>query len=996
MSVATGFNESYYLSNNADVVLAISQGHFTSALQHYQLFGGKSELRDPNSTFDASYYASKNPDVLTAVSNGLIANVFTHYQIFGEKENRAPSVSYEGFTATAYLAANADVQAAVTAGTIASALEHYIAFGASESRSGSGITASTTAGTTYTLTTAADDLTGTSLDDTFKGGVSATAADNTLGLVDSLNGGAGNDTLSVTAAVLAADISVPSAGLSNIETVSIKAVDADGTVGTDAATFAAVTGVTAVNASGNSNVTVTGLASGASVGMVGDGNTKNGILSYAYTTATEAQTINISGGTLNTGVANITATASAGVTTATINSTGAANKVDIIKLDSAGANTVTSLTVNATTGLTATLTAADYANTGALTVTGAGAVDLGTNGVFKTIDASANSGGLTIDVDTVATSVKGGSGNDVFTSSATTATTAGLVDAGAGTDTLILNAVADVDTSSEGAEYVNFETMRLAGTLNTSFVAGITALEITGTSALSALTATQAANITVRADAGASSFALATATGTSDVITLNMGTGGTANAEATDFTGALTVNGFETLNINTKQGATASTTDEKTTTIASLTADVLTKINLTGNSVTLTDAATTKATTIDGSALTGVLTVAGNLIAGSSVTGGAGADVFTAGTNNGVTYTGGAGNDKLSATVAQLTATGTNDTKFVGGADTDTLDITGNGVTVTDNQFTNISGVETITLASTTSVSLTSGAGFNSAFSGGVTISEGVTAATNTLTYSLGLATVDVTINSIGGSQTGATTEDVNITTGSGADTVTFSATGWVGVAGAAGEINISTGSGADTISVTTGTLLAITGGTGGATITGGTGADKITAVHVNGGTTGNFNYVIADGDSLVSGRDVITGFDLGGGGSLFSDTLDFTDVSGVLNGGAVNGTDSGVIKSHSTATGIITFDDVDTYAAALTINSGNLSDVITYLTTNLTTAGQTAAFAYDSTGNGTADSTMVFNAGVGANDSLVELVGVVGTSLSATNANTAGLIDVG
>ena len=87
----------------------------------------------------------------------------------------------------------------------------------------------------------------------------------------------------------------------------------------------------------------------------------NGIVSFAYATASSAQTINISGGTLKTGVANITATASTGVTTATINSTGAANKVDAIKLDSAGGGTVTSLTINATTGLTANLTAADYA-----------------------------------------------------------------------------------------------------------------------------------------------------------------------------------------------------------------------------------------------------------------------------------------------------------------------------------------------------------------------------------------------------------------------------------------------------------------------------------------------------------------------------------------------------------------------------------------------------------------------------------------------------------
>ena len=69
MSVSAQFNETFYLTNNADVVVGISQGHFSSALQHYTLFGGK-ELRAPNSTFDPNYYAINNGDVLNAVSAG--------------------------------------------------------------------------------------------------------------------------------------------------------------------------------------------------------------------------------------------------------------------------------------------------------------------------------------------------------------------------------------------------------------------------------------------------------------------------------------------------------------------------------------------------------------------------------------------------------------------------------------------------------------------------------------------------------------------------------------------------------------------------------------------------------------------------------------------------------------------------------------------------------------------------------------------------------------
>ena len=41
------FNATYYLQNNADVLSAIAQGRFTSALEHFELFG-RYENRSPN------------------------------------------------------------------------------------------------------------------------------------------------------------------------------------------------------------------------------------------------------------------------------------------------------------------------------------------------------------------------------------------------------------------------------------------------------------------------------------------------------------------------------------------------------------------------------------------------------------------------------------------------------------------------------------------------------------------------------------------------------------------------------------------------------------------------------------------------------------------------------------------------------------------------------------------------------------------------------------
>ena len=157
MSSSANFDANFYLTNNADVTLAISQGHFANALDHFNQFGGK-ELRAPNATFDPSYYAINNSDVLNAVSAGVFPNVFAHFQAFGESENRAPTSAFAGFDAAGYLAANADVAAAVTAGSFTSALDHFIQFGQNEARSGAGITGGSTgiAGSSFTLTTGAD------------------------------------------------------------------------------------------------------------------------------------------------------------------------------------------------------------------------------------------------------------------------------------------------------------------------------------------------------------------------------------------------------------------------------------------------------------------------------------------------------------------------------------------------------------------------------------------------------------------------------------------------------------------------------------------------------------------------------------------------------------------------------------------------------------------------------------------------------------------------
>lgn len=127
------FNASYYLSRYADVRAAVGAGVFTSALQHYEMYGAK-EFRDPNVNFNTAYYLSTNADVRSALAVGTYATPLAHFDQYGVMENRAPSSAFAGFESARYMAENADVRAAVAVGTFKSALDHYLQYGEMEHR----------------------------------------------------------------------------------------------------------------------------------------------------------------------------------------------------------------------------------------------------------------------------------------------------------------------------------------------------------------------------------------------------------------------------------------------------------------------------------------------------------------------------------------------------------------------------------------------------------------------------------------------------------------------------------------------------------------------------------------------------------------------------------------------------------------------------------------------------------------------------------------------
>ena len=184
--------------------------------------------------------------------------------------------------------------------------------------------------------------------------------------------------------------------------------------------------------------------------------------------------------------------------------------------------------------------------------------------------------------------------------------------------------------------------------------------------------------------------------------------------------------------------------------------------------------------------------------------------------------------------------------------------------------------------------------------------------------------------------------------------------------------------------------------GTGADTITGGRGADTMT------GGGGADTFIINSGDSpvtiigsgnngTISGYDIITDF---------SATTDFLDLAGTpvaATGTQVDGANStltiggNTIKSHTITNGIISFDDLDSYASAISLNGiSNVAAVVQYLHNNdLGNAGATVAFTATISG---VSHTYVYEQ-VGdlpdsASDILVDLRGVTVTNLSSLIAN--------
>ena len=475
--------------------------------EHYTQFGAAEGVNPSNEFDDAKYMASK----------------------LEELQKTDPD---HGWTAE-------EVQKAFTDAGL-TPLDHYLLYGKDE-----GVTPTPVAepikpvnpGTSFTLTTAVETVTGTAADDTFVGVASALSSEGTLNAGDQIDGGAGNDTLTVDMkgsfngftgdgkmvnvenVELTNNTTIPTtfsaAGVTGVETYTLKSSDV------------------AINLS---NVAAAGIT--VNVEGLKSGNTTIGFTADAVKGTADAMTLGLNGvGTEKVG------------TTAAQYVTPTAEGIENLTVKATGDNYV-NLSAAATKGIT---------------TSGAGTLNVeAINSSVKTFDASAAAGAVKANLSGATLSaVKGGAGDDTFTVTklASTTTLAG----GEGNDTLILSGV----TGSVKPTMSGFENVTVDGTADGALtivgqnISDFTGMTVKGKSTVS-LASVNAAEFSVTSQ-GAT-------TDSTQAITLNDATSLTYNTVASAAADKTT----ETIDATLKAYKATSATinvGEKTTLIGTINAD---------------------------------------------------------------------------------------------------------------------------------------------------------------------------------------------------------------------------------------------------------------------------------------------------------------------------------------------------------------------------------------------------------------------------------------
>lgn len=508
---------------------------------------------------------------------------------------------------------------------------------------------------TLDFTLAQDNLTGTTAGDTFSAVLEFNAGTGTqvatLQTGDSANGLAGADVLNASVNGTAA---VPT--LAGIETMNVTAFAATTITGTN------ISGVDEINSlNSTATLTITGMQELSNVGLSG---ITDGVSGLAITFATAA----------TTGSADAITTTLTGSTAGTVTiTTGAANGFETLNVTGAGAaSTLTAVTQATGT----TMATANFAGAGNVTVntipstlltiaggTMTGNLQLGTGTTAATHVGFASVANNLTDLDT-------GTGSDTIifgTQFNTNDFSSATVDLGAGTDIVQAAFAADYGTAMPfrnveefrfnctTASTVNMTSITAPATLTNDADGTATAITLQNVPATAGVFPT----LNYRGDSTQAAqtydtvtYAATGATGSGDVLNINVANRGTALNSGTATTnvhtvGLITGAGFETVNLDVADGP-ATLGGITASTLVSFDADA--SSNLTLGTVGQ-GAGTPALVTIDCSGVSGNLSATFDFVAsGASLTTAGGNDTVTIGVSSTATTLSvslGAGNDSF-------------------------------------------------------------------------------------------------------------------------------------------------------------------------------------------------------------------------------------------------------------------------------------------------------------------------------------------------------------
>jgi len=777
-----------------------------------------------NSYYASSFGSMTNAAVATSILGNLGLADNAGAQAYVEGQLNAAGTA-KGAAVLTMLNAFSNMTADATFGAAATAwntkIDQARTYTASNSADVTSDYSAPVTGQTFTLTTGVNkgaSFTGTAADDNFEADDSGTYA--VVSNADVLAGGAGADTLSITASKGA----LPQ--MSAIETVELYATPDNSDLDFSAASITGLTRVVITKDGGTNAYT---LGAGQSVKI------SDTVLDSAAT----ALELNY-GTTITSASVELSKVTSAGtsaqleidgdyITSVSITTSGTASTVD--ELLTSGSAKLKTLTISGDKALTITDSLnALISKIDGSAMTAALSVKLGDVAEDSTVSATAvdatlvgGAGNDTLDTrsltDTVEVSVNGGAGDDKVRIGGELDSKYDVLDGGDGVDTLQLTVATNITASDVGAKATNFE--KIEGYVSTSTaVGGSSSLVVAQDASLLGFTATSVGVSTwsrtestdsddsgsdgtltdgvtftnLAADTGLSLAGFSVTDGATDStdeglivnftatadlatdtsadsinVTLGTSTAAMGSVTAVDASTALNVTlalaDYETISI------TSNGTALSTNTVASLNSDDATTVNITANNnFTLTDLATgtSGVKTINASGSTGNITVGATDNLKMTITGGAGNDVFSGG-SEASNIDGGAGNDSLTGGAANdtllggdgadtLTAGAGNDS-IVGGAGndrvvfgagelatgdvvdggdgTDTLALTMSTANVTAPSVTNFENVEVtfgsgtsyaLSLASNATVSKVTMAAGTDSFSGSVTaIASGAT-----------------------------------------------------------------------------------------------------------------------------------------------------------------------------------------------------------------------------------------------------------------------------